>query len=170
LANSGVDVASDAARSARKADLSRRRGYRIVPKHIFGEPTDVLMNGMIDPPPGVPITLDPTVMLYRLNGDLTRLGLPKPDHNALTSHPIMNTQVLHHLSHGDLAAKSDIAEFRAHAVLFNDGSEEPVDLALFATGYAGAPVATRQRRPVSLASDFGHVPVAMGPVFSLVQR
>ena len=102
--NSGVDIACDAARSARKAYLSLRRGYRFVPKHIFGVPTDVLINGMADPPRGVPITLDPTVMLDRLNGDLTRLGLPKPDHDALTSHPIMNTQVLHHLSHGDLVA------------------------------------------------------------------
>jgi hypothetical protein len=64
-----VDIACDAARSARKAYLSLRRGYRFVPKHIFGVPTDVLINGMADPPPGVPITLDPTVMLDRLNGD-----------------------------------------------------------------------------------------------------
>jgi cation diffusion facilitator CzcD-associated flavoprotein CzcO/amino acid transporter len=133
--NSGVDIACDAARYARKAYLSVRRGYRFVPKHIFGVPTDVLINGMVDPPRGVPITLDPTVMLDRLNGDLTRLGLPKPDHDALTSHPIMNTQVLHHLAHGDLAAKPDIAEFRERSVVFKDGSEEPVDLVLFATGY-----------------------------------
>lgn len=133
--NSGVDIACDAARHARRAFLSVRRGYRFVPKHIFGVPTDVLTNGMADPPRGVPITLDANVMLDRLNGDLTRLGLPKPDHDALTSHPIMNTQVLHHLAHGDLAAKPDIAEFREHSVVFKDGSEEPVDLVLFATGY-----------------------------------
>ncbi len=133
--NSGVDIACDAARSARHAYLSLRRGYRFVPKHIFGVPTDVLMNGMADPPRGVPITLDPNVMLDRLNGDLTRLGLQKPDHDALTSHPIMNTQVLHHLAHGDLVAKPDIAEFRARAVVFKDGTETPIDLVLFATGY-----------------------------------
>jgi amino acid transporter len=133
--NSGVDIACDAARSARKAYLSVRRGYRFVPKHIFGVPTDVLINGMADPPRGVPITLDPTVMLDRLNGDLSRLGLPKPDHDALTSHPIMNTQVLHHLSHGDLVAKPDVAEFCAHGVFFADGTEAPVDLVLLATGY-----------------------------------
>ena len=133
--NSGVDIACDAARVARKAYLSVRRGYRFVPKHIFGIPTDVLINGMADPPRGVPITLDPTVMLDRLNGDLSRLGLPKPDHDALTSHPIMNTQVLHCLAHGDLIAKPDIAEFRAHSVVFKDGSEEPIDVVLFATGY-----------------------------------
>jgi Flavin-binding monooxygenase-like len=98
-------------------------------------PTDVLINGMADPPRGVPITLDPNIMLDRLNGDLTRLGLPKPDHDALSSHPIMNTQVLYHLAHGDLAAKPDIAEFRAHSVAFKDGSAASVDLVLFATGY-----------------------------------
>ena len=133
--NSGVDIACDAARVARKAYLSLRRGYRFVPKHIFGVPTDVLINGMADPPRGVPITLDPNVMLDRLNGDLTRLGLPKPDHDALASHPIMNTQVLHCLAHGDLVAKPDVAEFGARTVVFKDGTEAEVDLVLFATGY-----------------------------------
>jgi hypothetical protein len=47
----------------------------------------------------------------------------------------MNTQVLHHLAHGDLVAKSDVAQFRTHSVLFADGSEEQVNLVLLATGY-----------------------------------
>jgi hypothetical protein len=47
----------------------------------------------------------------------------------------MNTEVLHHLSHGDLTAKPDVAELRAHTVVFVDGSEEEVDLVLLATGY-----------------------------------
>jgi hypothetical protein len=42
---------------------------------------------------------------------------------------------LHHLAHGDLIAKPDIAEFREHSVLLKDGSETAIDLVLFATGY-----------------------------------
>ncbi len=39
-------------------------------------------------------------------------GLPAPDHRVLESHPIMNTQVLHYIGHGDLVARPDVAELR----------------------------------------------------------
>ncbi|NSY10185.1 NAD(P)-binding domain-containing protein [Agrobacterium tumefaciens] len=133
--NSGVDIACDAAKFADRALFSVRRGYRFVPKHLFGIPTDVLMSGEVLPPKGVSLSTDPNAMLDTLNGDLTRLGLPKPDHDALASHPIMNTQILHYLQHGDLHAKPDIAEFRTSTVLFKDGTEEQIDLVLLATGY-----------------------------------
>ena len=133
--NSGVDIACDAARSADAAFLSVRRGYRFVPKHIFGLPTDALLYGVIPPPKGVAMSGDPAPMIDAYVGDLTRLGLPAPDHALLESHPIMNTQVIHHLQHGDLIAKPDVAKLTAHGVDFVDGSHEDVDLVLLATGY-----------------------------------
>ncbi len=133
--NSGVDIACDAARSADVAFLSVRRGYRFVPKHIFGVPTDVFITRGGQPPKGVVVPEDPTQLVDSLIGDLTRFGLPAPDHQLLESHPIMNTQILHHLAHGDIQAKGDVREFRERTVVFADGSEEEVDLVLFATGY-----------------------------------
>ena len=79
--------------------------------------------------------VDPTDLVDALVGDLTRYGLAAPDHKLLESHPIMNTQVLHHLAHGDLTAKGDVREVREHSVVFADGSEEQIDLILLATGY-----------------------------------
>ena len=133
--NSGVDIACDAARSADAAFLSVRRGYRFVPKHIFGIPTDVFITRGGAPPRGVVVPDDPSALVDSLVGDLTRLGLPAPDHALLESHPIMNTQVLHHLAHGDLVAKPDVRELREHSAVFVDGTEEEVDLVLLATGY-----------------------------------
>jgi amino acid transporter len=133
--NSGVDIACDAARNADAAFLSLRRGYRFVPKHIFGLPTDAVLAGAIDPPRGVSLSGDPTKLVDALVGDLTRLGLPEPDHDLLQSHPIMNTQVLHYLQHGDLVAKPDVARLTATGAQFVDGSEEELDLVLLATGY-----------------------------------
>ncbi|MGY4308281.1 amino acid transporter [Bradyrhizobium sp. USDA 4369] len=133
--NSGVDIACDAAKFARRAYFSVRRGYRFVPKHLFGIPTDVLMSGATLPPKGVAISTDVNMMLDTLNGDLTRFGLPKPDHDALSSHPIMNTQILHYLAHGDLIAKPDIKELRSHSIVFKDETEVAVDLVMLATGY-----------------------------------
>jgi hypothetical protein len=133
--NSGVDIACDAAVGAAQAFLSVRRGYRFIPKHIAGVPTDAIINGLIEPPRGISIPADPTRFIDALVGDLTRLGLPAPDHDLLSSHPLMNTQVLHHLAHGDLTAKGDVISLRAGGATFADGSFEEVDLIITATGY-----------------------------------
>ncbi|UDY24778.1 amino acid permease [Nocardioides sp. Kera G14] len=133
--NSGVDIASDAARHADAAFFSVRRGYRYVPKHIGGIPTDAVINGYLEPPKGLALSSNVNELIDSLVGDLTRLGLPAPDHDALSSHPIMNTQVLHHLAHGDLTAKPDINHFTETGVRFKDGTEEELDLVLTCTGY-----------------------------------
>ena len=132
--NSGCDIACDAATHAERAMISLRRGYYFLPKHIFGQPLDVFFRQG----PHIPLWLGQpllAVLLRVLVGDLTRYGLPKPDHKVLASHPIMNTQLLHHLAHGDIAAKPDVRELRGRRVLFTDGSEEEVDLIVYATGY-----------------------------------
>jgi hypothetical protein len=47
----------------------------------------------------------------------------------------MNTQILHFLAHGDVAAKPDIVRLDGGRVHFADRSTEEVDLILWATGY-----------------------------------
>jgi cation diffusion facilitator CzcD-associated flavoprotein CzcO len=86
-------------------------------------------------PAGVVVPEDPGELIDAIVGDLTRYGLPAPDHAALASHPIVNTQIIHHLSHGDITAKPDVARFTSQGAVFADGSEERIDPAIFATGY-----------------------------------
>lgn len=74
-------------------------------------------------------------LLKFINGDVTRLGLPKPDHKIFESHPILNTQLLHYLGHGDVVAKGDVERLDGKDVVFKDGSREQVDVVLCATGY-----------------------------------
>lgn len=132
--NSGCDIACDAAKAADAAFISLRRGYHFVPKHLFGIPADVVAHGG----PQLPMWLAQRVLgviLRILNGDLTRLGLQKPDHRLFESHPILNTQLLHYLGHGDIKAKPDVARFEGNTVHFKDGTAEEIDLVLCATGY-----------------------------------
>lgn len=132
--NSGCDIACDAARTAEHAVLSLRRGYWFVPKHVFGVPVDVFAtNG-----PKLPLWLEQRVfgaLLRVLVGDLTRLGLPKPDHKLFETHPLLNSQLIHHLQHGDITPRPAIADTSGTTVTFTDGSTEEVDLILLATGY-----------------------------------
>lgn len=132
--NSGVDIACDAAFAADQAFLSMRRGYHFIPKHLFGKPADVFAHDG----PHLPHWLELRifgVMLRILNGDLTRLGLPKPDHRIFESHPLMNTQILHYLGHGDCIAKPDVVSLDGPEVVFADGTREQIDLIITATGY-----------------------------------
>ncbi len=133
--NSGCDIACDVARTADRSFISMRRGYHFIPKHIFGKPADVFAAEG----PHLPLWLTQKVfgvMLRILTGDITRLGLPKPDHKLLESHPILNDQILHHLRHGDIRAKSDVERFDGKDVVFKDGSREAIDLVITATGYS----------------------------------
>lgn len=132
--NSGADIACDAATHADRAFISVRRGYHFIPKHIFGMPADEFGESG----PHLPLWLARPVftgLLRLITGDLTRLGLPKPDHRLFESHPLMNSQLLHHLQHGNIAVKPDISHLDGRAVVFKDGSREEVDLVLCATGY-----------------------------------
>lgn len=132
--NSGCDIACDAAKAADSAFISMRRGYHFLPKHLFGIPADVFAHEG----PHLPMWLTQRifgVILRILNGDLTRFGLQKPDHKLFETHPILNTQLLHYLGHGDIKAKPDVERFEGKIVHFKDGTSEEIDLVLCATGY-----------------------------------
>ncbi len=133
--NSGCDIACDVARTAERTFISLRRGYHFIPKHIFGKPADVFAAEG----PHLPLWLTQRVfgiLLRLLTGDITRLGLPKPDHRLLESHPILNDQILHHLRHGDIHVKPDVQHLDGNDVLFKDGSREKIDVVICATGYS----------------------------------
>ena len=132
--NSGFDISCDAAKFADHASLSLRRGYWVIPKHIFGHPSDVFA----DSGPHIPNRIAQPVLgkLLRLvAGKQERLGLPKPDHKIMATHPVLNTQVFHFLSHGDLTIRKDVARFDERTVHFVDGTADEFDIVLCATGY-----------------------------------
>ena len=130
LGNSGADIASDAAPAADAAFISTRRGYHFIPKFVAGSPSD-----QTDWLPIWGERLLYHVMRPLVIGDVRRWGLPKPDHKLFESHPLLNTQLLHYLQHGDIKAKPGVDRFDGDAVVFTDGTRERVDLVVFATGY-----------------------------------
>ncbi|MCI5043637.1 MAG: NAD(P)-binding domain-containing protein [Aquisalinus sp.] len=132
--NSACDIACEAARSAKAAFISMRRGYHFVPKHILGQPADVFS----EKTKWLPFKLRRWLfacLLKNLNGDLTKQGLQIPDHKILESHPIINSQLVHYLQHGDISACHDIADLNEKEITFTDGRKEEIDLIVFATGY-----------------------------------
>ena len=132
--NSGFDIACDAAKVAARAALSIRRGYWVFPKHLFGRPVDAFLQSG----PHLPNWLAQPVLsgiLRMVVGRQDRFGLRAPDHKPLESHPVLNSQVFHYLSHGDLVMKPDVSRFEGDTVRFGDGSSEVFDVVLCATGF-----------------------------------
>ncbi len=131
--NSGCDIAVDAVHYAASVDISVRRGYYFVPKYIFGKPADTL-GGKKPLPPWLKQRID-SVVLKWFTGDPTRFGFPKPEYKMYESHPVVNSLILHHLGHGDIRVRPDIARFDGHTVHFRDGTQADYDLVMAATGY-----------------------------------
>jgi len=131
--NSGCDIAVDAVHYAKSVDISVRRGYYFVPKYIFGKPADTL-GGKRPLPPWIKQRVDAMVLRW-FTGDPVRFGFPKPDYKIYESHPVVNSLVLHHIGHGDIAVRADVARFDGFTAHFKDGSAQDYDLVLAATGY-----------------------------------
>jgi len=139
--NSACDIACDAARTAASASISMRRGYWFIPKHVFGVPSDIVGGkGSFLPKRLERAVLQPLLRL--LVGDPTRLGLQKPDHKLFETHPVLNSQLMHYLQHGDITARPGIRDTAGRTVTFTDGTSDEFDLILLATGY-------RHRVPVA---------------------
>ena len=75
------------------------------------------------------------IILRLLVGDPVRFGFPEPDHELFAIHPIVNSQILYHIGHGDIDVKANIKSFSGKTVLFEDETEDEYDIVLLATGY-----------------------------------
>jgi len=131
--NSGADIAVDAVHHAASVDLSVRRGYYFVPKFLFGKPTDTI-GGRLRLPRRLKQRLD-SALIRAVMGRPSDYGLPDPDYRMYESHPVMNSLVLHHLGHGDITPRRDVASVEGETVTFTDGERADYDVVLLATGY-----------------------------------
>jgi cation diffusion facilitator CzcD-associated flavoprotein CzcO len=136
IGNSAVDITSELARKgiARDVFISTRSGAYVIPKYIFGRPT----NEVVQTNPRIPLGLQRRVarIFPRLvSGRMEDFGLPTPNHNFLEAHPTVSSELLLRLGSGDATAKPDVQELLGDRVRFVDGSVEEVDAIVYATGY-----------------------------------
>jgi len=135
IGNSAVDIASESSYVAEKTFLSTRRSAWVLPRFIFGRPTDQL-----DTPIGARMPLWLKRMIYRSMvamaiGNQENYGIPRPKHKLLSEHPTMSSSLLERAAHGEVVVKPNIKELRGDRILFEDDSEEQIDIIVQATGY-----------------------------------
>src|SRR5262249_43356541 len=132
--NSAADIAFEVSRVAARTCISMRRGYHIFPKMLLGEPVDVLYSWVrLLPRALVALVLR---IAFRLTvGRLSDYGLQMPQPAPLRTHPTINTNLLLALKTREIVAKVDIARLDGERIVFCDGTAEPFDTIIWATGY-----------------------------------
>ncbi len=133
MGNSAMDISVEASYVAERVVICSRRGAWIVPKYMFGRPLDTIF---VDP--RVPFRIRRRMgeaMLHAMVGDLTRYGLPAPDHRFGSAHPTISGRILDRMTHGAITYRPNIAELCGDRIRFVDGSEEKADVLVYGTGY-----------------------------------
>jgi dimethylaniline monooxygenase (N-oxide forming) len=136
IGNSACDLAVEASRIADRTLLAMRRGAYVLPKYLFGKPTDETNT------PGLtrlPLALQRAFFqasVRFVQGRMTDYGLPQPDHKLLEAHPTISSDLLSRIGHGDVEVRPNIDRFEGErSVRFVDGRVDEVDLVIYCTGY-----------------------------------
>lgn len=132
--NSACDVAVETSRVSKKTSISWRRGYRVIPKFIFGKPSDIVSAQMHFLPRKLRYFLS-EITIKILNGSNKLYGLEKPKTKFGETHPTVNDELLYKIRHGKVHPKGDIERYDGNTVTFKDGSTEEFDVIISCTGY-----------------------------------
>ncbi len=135
IGNSATDIAVEASRHAGETYLAMRRGAWVMPKYLFGMPTDHLTDSPLARGPLRLQKLGMRTMLRIAVGKMTDYGLPQPDHDVLEAHPTVSDDLLSRLGHGDITVKPTISRFDGSTVVFADGTSAEADVVVYCTGY-----------------------------------
>jgi hypothetical protein len=134
--NSACDIAAECPEAASRTVLAMRHGAHIIPKYLFGRPTDHLTLMRLGARAPLWLRRSALTLLLRIaRGAVTGYGLPKPDHRILSAPPTISDSLLSRLGHGDIAVKPGIERFAGSKACFTDGSAEEFDAVIYCTGY-----------------------------------
>ena len=135
IGNSGVDIACDAARVGAATFLSTRRGAHVLPKVLWGRPIDLWGKGAVSYLPPRIQGWAISALAWMARGSLSSYGLPRPAFRVEEAHPTLSSELLGFLREGRIRVMPDVKELAGEAVSFRDGTSEPIDIVITATGY-----------------------------------
>ncbi len=136
IGNSACDIAVETSKVSDRTFMAMRRGAHVVPKYVFGIPTDHLTTSPVARLGWFPVQRAFLGLIMKLvRGDVTKYGLPKPDHKIASAHPTISDEILIRLGHGDIEVKPNIERLDGDTVHFVDGTFEQIDVIVYCTGY-----------------------------------
>lgn len=136
LGNSGCDIACELARNEAEVTVAVRSGAHVIPKYMFGRPADrVAPSWMWKFLPRQVFSRVFGAALWLARGNVSRYGLPKPNHRVLEEHPTISSDLFHLIGHGRISVKPNVTRLAGDEVIFADGSRQAFDTIVYATGY-----------------------------------
>lgn len=136
IGNSAMDISCELSHRGVAARLvvSTRRGAHVIPKYLFGRPLDALIRTR---PwlPLLPQRLFGSALIRLAVGRMENYGLPRPAQKIWQTHPTVSSEFLIRAGSGDITVKPNIAALEGDYVRFVDGTREPFDAIIYATGY-----------------------------------
>jgi len=133
MGNSAMDIAVESSYVAASTTLCSRRGAWVIPKYIFGRPLDTIVTDA-----RIPFRIRRKIaesLVSLAVGDLTRYGLPAPDHRIGSAHPTISGRILDRFGHGAITYRPMIEKLEGDHVRFVDGSRVRCDVLVYCTGY-----------------------------------
>jgi len=132
--NSACDVAVESSRFSERTDISWRRGYWVIPKFIFGKPSDTV-GGLLRFLPSFVWRKSTSKMIRLIQGTNSSYRLPEPEEDFGFHHPTVNSELFYFMRHGKINPRTDIDHYEGLKVFFKDGSEGEYDVIVACTGY-----------------------------------
>lgn len=137
MGNSAVDIACEAARQStgNKVVISSRSGAYVLPNWLMGMPFDSLASPLTAKLPmnWQRLLLKTSLLLAR--GRQEAYGVPVPKRPLLSEHPTISQDLLTISGRGLVQFKPNVQLFDGHTVTFTDGTRQPFDMVIYATGY-----------------------------------
>ncbi|MFT3727230.1 MAG: NAD(P)-binding domain-containing protein [Terricaulis sp.] len=133
--NSAMDISSELSQRplAARLFISMRHGVWVLPKYLDGQVADkAVLPAWMPPKLGRALA---RAKIKKSVGNMEDYGLPKPDHEPLDAHPSVSGEFLTRVGCGDIVPKGALDRLDGDGVVFKDGTREPIDAIVWATGY-----------------------------------
>ncbi len=135
IGNSSVDIACELSNVTSHVTISTRSGAYIIPKYLFGKPTDQISKPPVSFAPLFIQRLALKLALMLNVGKQSNYGIPEPDRPLLREHPTISQEILNKVGHGKVKIKPNIQKLDSRKVFFTDGTYGEFDHIVYATGY-----------------------------------
>lgn len=137
VGNSAGEISVELARAGAQVTVAVRSGARVVPLQLLGVPIQYL---------AASLSRFPLRTQRRLAEIIARISefargpavLPRPADTNCPDVPLIGFHLVDAVRSGTIRLKGGMAEFTARGARFVDGSEEPFDRVILATGYKAA--------------------------------
>jgi cation diffusion facilitator CzcD-associated flavoprotein CzcO len=134
--NSAGEIAAEVGRVTRPVCIAIRSGVVVVPRAILGIPSQYI---------GVLVRRLPRALFVPLINAATRLrerrlprSLPRSSSSPLDTVPLVGMNLPDAIEHGGVSVRTGVVGFEGSLVRFSDGTAEPFDEVIMATGFRAA--------------------------------